>query len=156
MLDLTTVGAHSFWNGYDRATIYRIICLIESSETWVVDEDPKIQGALNCLAKVIDSFKGNIPNNLESLFITVIANIKMSKAVRLLQALEQLSSGFPAKLLMYAEETSNPDNKDTYSKYSEIFLKRNLIFERMQLLSRTFSFDRLNMITNTFEVLYDD
>jgi intracellular multiplication protein IcmW len=54
--------------------------------------------------------------------------------------------GSASKVLMYAEENSL-SGQDA----AGFFLKRNIVFERLRLLSRTFSEDRLKLVAEALE-----
>jgi intracellular multiplication protein IcmW len=61
--------------------------------------------------------------------------------LRLLQAIDTVHPGSASRVLMHAEET-NLGEQDP----SGFFLKRNIIFERLRLLSRVFSENRLTLV----------
>ena len=47
---------------------------------------------------------------------------------------------------MYAEENNTPDNI-----LAGLFLRRNIVFERLRLLSRVFSPDRFQLVLQALE-----
>jgi intracellular multiplication protein IcmW len=49
-------------------------------------------------------------------------------------------------LLMYAEENNTPDNT-----MANLFLRRNIVFERLRLLARVFSEERFDLVLKVLE-----
>lgn len=151
MPDLRNEAIHAFWDNYDRRTVYRIIVALEKVEAWSADRSPKVQALLEELGNVLDKVSQfNLPD--ESKLITLLAHISAGKALCLLQAFETLKTGTASRLLMYAEEHSEGPKQDPDAR---LFLKRNLIFERLQLLSRLFSPQRMALILRALERLHD-
>lgn len=74
--------------------------------------------------------------------------MRSSRALRLMQFLDVLKPGTASKLLVYAEEQTK-DGKS--NPYAELFLKRNLAFERLQLLARVFAPERINLVLKALE-----
>ena len=79
-------------------------------------------------------------------FVELAANIKTGRGLRLLQALDVAHPGSASKVLMYAEENSLGGTDP-----SGFFLKRNIVFERLRLLSRAFSESRLKLVSQALE-----
>ena len=153
MPDLHLDAVHAFWDSYDRRTLYRVIVAIERVEHWVLDSDEAIDSALIRLGEVMDQAGGEFELNQESAFIRVLATVRASRALRLLQALDVAKPGSASQLLMHAEGSNDeggtePKKKDPFAK---LFLRRNLIFERLQLLSRVFAPQRVSLILKALE-----
>lgn len=148
MPDMTRESVHAFWHDYDKRTLYRIVTSMEEIELWTSDDDPAVEAALLRLGERLDSVR-NIENIDEATVIKILANTRSARALRLMQFLDTLKPGTAAKLLMYAEEK----NKDSSKKDpdAELFLKRNLAFERLQLLTRVFSPERINLVLKGLE-----
>ena len=72
-------------------------------------------------------------------------------ALRILQALDIAKPGTASQLLMYAEEASAEGEGKTPDRCAQLFLRRNLVFERLQLLSRVFAPQRVSMILKALE-----
>ncbi|MFM8454671.1 MAG: type IVB secretion system protein IcmW [Gammaproteobacteria bacterium] len=151
MPDLRTDAVHAFWDSYDRRTLYRIVVALEKVETWATDKSPKVQALLEEFGTAIDRSR-NFDLKDESRMVTLLANISAGKALRLLQSLEGLKPGSASQLLMYAEEAEGAPKNDRHAK---LFLKRNLVFERLQLLARVFSPQRISLILRALEKLHD-
>jgi intracellular multiplication protein IcmW len=66
-----------------------------------------------------------------------------------MQFLDIVKPGTASKLLIYAEEHTK--DKDQVDKYADLFLKRNLAFERLQLLGRVFAPERINLVLKALE-----
>ena len=104
--------------------------------------------AIEHLGKELDDFETVDISKLahEATFVNLAGNLKSSRGLRLLQAIDLVHPGSASKILVYAEE-----NSMTGDESSGFFLKRNIIFERLRLLSRAFSEARLNLITRALE-----
>lgn len=145
MVDLSHKGSLKFWFEYKDATIYRVVTYMESVESWTVDDHPELESAVCSLGEVMDNV-GNIDLQKEDEFIRIAAYLKASRALRLLQAMDTAHPGAASKLLTYAEKQStSPDDAPG------LFLRRNVIFERLRLLTRVFSSERLALIQQTLE-----
>ena len=145
MPDLSWPAAHSFWRAYQDPTIYKVIALMEGVEAFTLDGDPELEDSLKKLGDTLDD-AGNIDLALESEMINLVAHIKTSRGLRLLMALDTAYPGAASKVLRYAEENSRSE-KDM----AGIFLKRNVIFERLRLLTRMFAKDRCQLIIKVLE-----
>jgi intracellular multiplication protein IcmW len=78
--------------------------------------------------------------------VILVSQLKTGRGLRILQALDTVHPGSASKILIHAEESSSTDTDP-----AGFFLKRNIIFERLRLLSRTFSEQRLQLITRALE-----
>ena len=90
---------------------------------------------------------GNVDLQEEDKFIQISSYIKIGSALRLLQCIDKAYPGAASKILMYAEEL----NTKTADKTSELFLRRNIVFERLRLLKRIFDEERLTRILKILE-----
>ena len=148
MPDMTLEAVHAFWHDYDRRTLYRIVTSMEGIEEWAADADPKVENLLLRLGSALDEIT-SFELNDEATLIKVLANLRSGRALRLMQFLDVLQPGTASKLLIYAEEQSkDPNNKN---RYADLFLKRNLAFERLQLLGRVFAPERINLVLKALE-----
>lgn len=148
MPDLSHQAASEYWSQFFDPSIYRVICFLESVETQTLDGDPELETAIQELGAAIDQMHFVDVNQLkhEEIFIRLIANLKTSRGLRLLQAIDQTHPGSASRVIMYAESAAgNPQEP------ASIFLKRNLAFERLRLLSRVFSESRLRLILKALE-----
>lgn len=151
MPDLHTDAIHAFWDSYDRRTLYRVIVSLERVEQWAVDQEEDIEPALLELGRTIDMAGDfDITKNEERL-LRILANTHASRAMRILQALDLAKPGTASQLLMYAEEASEDKNNKVGDRYAKLFLRRNLVFERLQLLSRVFSPQRISLVLKALE-----
>lgn len=148
MPDMSLEAVHAFWHDYDKRTLYRIVTSMEGIESWAADTDPKVEEALMRLGSYLDDISDFEIIN-EAVLIKVLANTRSSRALRLMQFLDVLKPGTASKLLIYAEEqTKDAAHKN---KYADLFLKRNLAFERLQLLGRVFAPERVNLVLKALE-----
>ncbi|MFY7698569.1 MAG: type IVB secretion system protein IcmW [Legionella sp.] len=148
MPDLSHQAAAKYWFEYPDPMIYRVITFMESVEDWTLDGDPTLEQAIETLGKELDHIESIDMNVLgqEDKFIRLVGQIKSGRGLRLLQAIDTIHPGCASKILIHAEETSMSSVDP-----SGFFLKRNIIFERLRLLSRVFSAYRLNMVTRAIE-----
>lgn len=153
MPDLRIESVHAFWDNYDRRVLYRVIAALESVETWAADLDPKIDEAIIKLGYAMDAAREVDFSGYEEKIINVLAYLRASRAVRILQTIDMLNPGSAAKLLSFAEEQVNLKSNKPIMYSAKLFLERNLVFERMQLLARIFSGPRVSLILNALEKL---
>lgn len=148
MPDLSQEAVHAFWHDYDKRTLYRIVTSMEGIEDWAADTDPKVDEVLMQLGNRLDEIS-DFEITDEAVLIKVLANMHSGRALRLMQFLDVLKPGTASKLLIYAEEqTKDVANKN---RYADLFLKRNLAFERLQLLGRVFAPERINLVLKALE-----
>jgi len=148
MPDFSKEAVHAFWHDYDKRTLYRIVTSLEGIENWAADDDPKVEEVLMRLGTALDEIK-DFEITDEAILIKILANTHSGRALRLMQFLDVLKPGTASKLLIYAEEqTKDPEHKN---KYADLFLKRNLSFERLQLLGRVFAPERINLVLKALE-----
>src|SRR5574338_413191 len=128
MPDMSLEAVHAFWHDYDKRTLYRIVTSMEGIENWAADDDPKVEETLLRLGACLDEIT-DFEITDEATLIKVLANMRSGRALRLMQFLDVLKPGTASKLLIYAEEqTKDPAHKN---RYADLFLKRNLAFERL-------------------------
>lgn len=148
MPDLSYKASSAYWNDYIDPMIYRVVTFLESVENFTLDGDPELEAVLTELGKTLDNLETVDLDNLNQhdTFIRIVGNIKSGRGLRLLQSLDVAHPGSASKILTHAEKT-------TFSTYDPagVFLKRNIAFERLRLLSRVFSEYRLYVITRSFE-----
>ncbi len=152
MPDLSKEAIHAFWDSYDRRTLYRVIMALEKVEHWAVDEDKEVEPAIVALGQAID-MASDFEIDDENLLVRMLANVKSSRAMRILQSLDMVKPGVASQLLMYAEESA--EDTSSSSRHSKLFIRRNLVFERLQLLSRVFAPQRLTLILKALEDDYE-
>jgi intracellular multiplication protein IcmW len=147
MLDLKS--ANEFWKNYDDPMIYRVIAFMETVENWTFDGNPEIEQAIERIGTRLDQLS-RFELGREEQFVTLCAHIKTSRILRLLQAIDTIDPGSASKVLMYAEENNSPDNL-----IAGLFLRRNIVFERLRLLARIFSAQRFELILKALEQEHD-
>ena len=151
MPDLHLDAVNAFWDSYDRRTLYRVIIALERVEHWVLDSDPAVEAALIRLGEVIDAVDTFDLQGKEAELIRILTNTRASRALRILQALDIKKRETAAQVLMYAEEANKPGHEKGIEEHAKLFLRRNLVFERLQLLSRVFNPSRLSLILKAVE-----
>lgn len=145
MPKLDLEASHEFWKNYDDPMIYRVIAFMETAEGWTLDGNPELEKVIADLGAAMDELT-SFELGKENQFVTLCAHIKSSRILRLLQAIDTIDPGSASKLLMYAEENNTPENT-----MAGLFLRRNIVFERLRLLARVFSQERLNMVLQALE-----
>lgn len=145
MPNLSYEAVHQFWREYQDPMILRVITFMESVEDWTLDGDKELEAEMKKLGEILEDI-GNIELQQENAMIEVLAHIKSGRGLRLLMCLDMAYPGAAAKVLMKAEETtkSQADN-------AGLFLRRNIVFERLRLLGRVFADDRLKLVTKALE-----
>ena len=148
MPDLSREAVNIFWCEYDRRTLYRIVTSMERVEDWTVDDVREIDLAFAVLGKTMEAHPEAEVEDLGNL-IKVLANVHTARALRIMQYLDSVKPGTASRILMHAEEATK--DKHASDPYAEMFLKRNLVFERLQLLARVFAPERVNLVIRALE-----
>ena len=78
----------------------------------------------------------------EDKFIQLATYLKAGRALRLLQSMDTAYPGAASKILMFAKSNAK-SNDDVFG----LFLRRNVVFERLRLLSRIFAADRFAIVS---------
>ena len=145
MPDLSHAAVHQFWQEFQDPTIHRVIAFMESAEDWTLDGNPALEEAINQLGHTLEDI-GNIDLQQEGLMLELLAHIKTGRGLRLLMCLDMAYPGAAAKVLMHAEELTQSDTDN-----AGLFLRRNIVFERLRLLGRVFAKDRLQLVLKGLE-----
>lgn len=135
MPDLSHLASAQFWFEYPDPMIYRVITFMESIETWTLDGETLLEKAIHQLGKELDTINKLDMDRIEyqDTFIRLICNLKSGRVLRLLQSIDAAHPGAASKLLMHAEEITEGAEDP-----AGIFLRRNIVFERLRLLGRIF------------------
>jgi intracellular multiplication protein IcmW len=148
MPDLSREAVHEFWSRYQDPNVYRVITFMEGVETWTLDGNPDVENALQLLGQELDNLAKVDLGQLgqQELFIKTACHVKAARVLRILQAIDTAHPGSASKLLIHAEEISQtPDDSPG------LFLRRNIVFERLRLLSRVFAPQRISLIMKALE-----
>jgi len=145
MPDLSNPASHRYWRDYRDPMIYRVVSFMEGVEDWTLDGDLELEDAMRKLGETLDDI-GNIDLQKEDDFIRLCVYIKAARMLRLMQCLDTANPGAASKLLMHAEGVSKSSED-----IPGLFLRRNIVFERLRLLARVFSAERLALLTNALE-----
>ena len=148
MPDLSHEASAQYWNDYLDPMIYRVVTFMESVENFTLDGNPELESAIQQLGNDLDDIAHIDLNTIahEDKIISLVGNIKSSRGLRLLQALDTVHPGSASKILIHAEETSLGSHNA-----AAFFLKRNIVFERLRLLARVFSEYRMNLVSRALE-----
>lgn len=145
MPKLDLQASHEFWRDYEDPMIYRVIAFMESAEEWSLDGDPALENAIDTIGEGLEQLT-RFELGKEDQFVALCCHIKTSRILRLLQAIDTIDPGSASKLLMYAEEHNSPENLS-----AGLFLRRNIIFERLRLLARVFAPERFDLLLKALE-----
>lgn len=148
MPDLSHAASAAYWNDYADPMIYRVVTFMESVESWTLDGDPALERAITQLGQELDDIASLDLGKLaqQDKIIRLVGNIKSGRGLRLLQAIDVVHPGSASKVLEHAEKTTTSSEDP-----SGFFLKRNIVFERLRLLSRAFSEHRLRLVLQALE-----
>lgn len=145
MPDLSLKACHEFWKNYNDPDVYRVVAFMESVEDWTIDGNQELERAIDRLGQVLDK-TGSIDLQSEDTIIKICTYLKASRTLRLLQCLDTAHPGAASKILNYAEKKTISKD-DVYG----LFLRRNVVFERLRLLQRVFSNKRFGIILKALE-----
>ncbi len=145
MPSLDLHASHEFWKNYEDPMIFRVIAFMESVENWTLDGNPELEAIIKAIGDKLDNIT-RLELSKEEQFVTLCAHIKTSRILRLLQAIDTIDPGSASKVLMFAEENNTPDNL-----LAGLFLRRNIVFERLRLLTRVFSPQRFELVLKALE-----
>lgn len=140
MPDLSVKGIEKFWHERSNSDIYKIISVMESVEDWSDIDNAALDKALNVLGSVLDNI-GYVDLKEEDKFIQIANNLKIGHMLRTIQVLDIAHPGAVAKIFLFAKENSiTPEDE------CGLFLRRNIVFERLRALARVFAESRLSAI----------
>lgn len=145
MPDLSHKAVHQFWKAYQDPTLYKVICFMEGVEDWTLDDHPLIETAMKKLAETLDKI-GSIDLKQGSDMVDLVAHLKTGRGLRVLMCLDQAYPGAASKVISHAEQNTKSD-----SDMAGVFLRRNVVFERLRLLSRLLSPERMKLVIKTLE-----
>jgi intracellular multiplication protein IcmW len=145
MPKLDLKSSHEFWKNYEDPMIFRVISFMETAEDWTLDGQPALEQTLDKLGENLDKLT-RFELGKEDLFVDLCCHLRTSRILRMLQAIDTIDPGSASKLLMYAEENNTPANP-----MAGLFLRRNIIFERLRLLARVFSPERFTTVLKALE-----
>lgn len=145
MPDLSLKACQQFWHEYQDPSIYRVVTFMEAVEDWALDGDPDLEAAIAQLGTALDDV-GAVDLQREEDLILLATYIKASRNLRLLQALDTAHPGAASKLLMYAE-----NNSYSMEDLCGLFLRRNIVFERLRLLTRVLAPERFELLRKVLE-----
>ena len=148
MPDLSTAAIQQFWSDYPDPMIYRVIAFMEGVEPFLDRDSPEFTQAIKTLGQTLDDLNAvNFGEFAEQdLQIAITTQLKTGVALRFLHAMDSIHPGCASKLLMYAEENSfSPEDNNS------LFLRRNIVFERLRLMARIFSPARFALVKSALE-----
>lgn len=145
MNDLTLEASHAFWFQYPDNSIFRVLVFMESVEAFTYDGHTGLEAAIAALAEEL-SQAGAFDLGQQEAFVSLGANVKMSRTLRMLQLLDTAYPGAASRVLVHSEE-----NTQTPADLCGFFLRRNVVFERLRLISRVFAPERVSLVIRALE-----
>lgn len=146
MPDLSYEACHEYWSKHPDPSVYKAICFMESVEDWAADSDAEVDQLFSDLGSALSGVE-DLELEYASEIIFVAAQVKASRKLMLMQILNESSPGYVARLLRHAEKSQ--ENK----KINQLFLKRNILFERLRLLGKIFDPQATKKIKEVLEVM---
>jgi intracellular multiplication protein IcmW len=147
MPNLDLKSSHEYWKDYEDPMIYRVIAFMESVESFTLDGDDTIETMMHKIGMAFESIE-KFELGKENEFIVMTTYLKISRVLRILQTIDTIEPGSASRLLMYAEEKGAEENVDSFTR---LFLRRNIVFERLRLLTRVFDPERFTTLLNALE-----
>ena len=144
MVDLSIAAARTFWQNFADPAVFRVIALLESVETALPEGEEAFESAMQGLGQALGD-SGSGLDVLPEDFVAIIAYLKTSRYLRLLQATDEVKPGTASSIIAHAERNTATDAA------AKLFISRNVIFERFRLLSRVLAPDRLKMLAEALE-----
>lgn len=148
MPDLSAAAIQQFWSDYPDPMIYRVIAFMEGVEPFLERSSPDFDVTIKALGNELDNINAINFNEFaeQDLQIAISTQLKTGTALRFLHAMDVIHPGCASKLLMYAEENSfSPEDNNS------LFLRRNIVFERLRLMARIFSPARFALVKSALE-----
>ena len=142
MVDISLKAAHEFWKSFQDSTVYRVIVLLECVERNYHDGNDNYENAMKELSEALTVMRNGDDLEDRQAMLEVLAYTKTSRYLRILQALDEVTPGAASRVIAEAEKSSR-DNQS-----AQLFLQRNIIFERFRLMPRVLASDRLEMLVS--------
>ena len=142
MADISLRAAHAFWSEFQDPTVYRAIVLLETVEQRYYDGDEVYEAAMQQLGDALGQMRPGDDLKNRDVMLDVLAYTKTSRYLRILQALDEATPGAASRVIGAAEK-SKLDHRG-----AQLFLKRNIIFERYRLMPRVLAAERLDLIVS--------
>jgi hypothetical protein len=142
MADISLSAAHAFWSEFQDPTVYRAIVLLETVEQRYYDGDEVYEAAMQQLGDALGQMRPGDDLKNRDVMLDVLAYTKTSRYLRILQALDEATPGAASRVIGAAEK-SKLDHRG-----AQLFLKRNIIFERYRLMPRVLAAERLDLIVS--------
>ena len=144
-VDMSVEGCQRFWANFQDKSVSKIIELMEQVEDWTLDHDAEVAKKLEALGEALaNAPTGRTVDDFDKI-LSLCVYLRMSVKLRFMQAMDQLDPGSAARLIQYAEKNQFS------SSDAGLFLKRNIIFERMRMIARILQPERLDTLRKTLD-----
>ena len=142
LADISLRAAHEFWHGFQDAAVYRAIVLLETIERNYFDGDSVYEASMEQLGHALGSMRPGDDLKDREQMLQVLAYMRTSRYLRVLQALDEVTPGAASRVISAAEKSKRSNES------AQRFLQRNIIFERYRLLPRVLSAERLELVVD--------
>ena len=107
MPDLSYKACQKFWSEYSDKNVYKVTSFMECTEDWTLDTDnnSELEKAISNLGKTLDKV-GKVEIRDPQALIEIISYLKITRLLRILQAIDSANPGAASKILVKAEELS--------------------------------------------------
>ena len=148
MSELSIDVVQKFWHSFPDKMIYRVVSFIDGVEKWTFDENPEFEEIIETIGLELEDLGKVDMTKLghELHFIQIANHMHFSRALRFLHVIDAAHPGAASRLLAHAEEITDSSEDD-----AGLFLRRNIVFERLRLLGRVFSEERLKLILSALD-----
>ena len=144
MADLSHKSSIEFWQSFMNGAVYPIIEFIEGTEHFAEENNANLAEDIQRVGQFLESAT-SLADDSEEHLVKICAPLYLSQKLRIMQLTDALSPGYATKMIKKAEEKALED------KSCEIFLKRNLLFERLRIVSRIFTEERIQLVQGLYE-----
>ena len=142
LADISLAASHEYWSGFQDEAVYRVIVLLETIERNYYDGQADYEQSMSRLGDALSLMRPGDDIKEREALLDVLAYTKTSRYLRILQALDEVTPGAASRVIAAAEK-SKRDNVA-----AQLFLSRNIIFERFRLLPRVLANERLELVVS--------
>lgn len=148
MVELSLKASHQYWMGFTGdPNVYQAIAALDSVEKWVFDNEPRVQELLKEFGDKLDTIDNKFDLKKKNLFLEVGCYLHTSTVLMAMQTMNLASPGSASNILSFAEK----ERLDGSNKVAELFIRRNVAFERLRIIAKVFSPERLKLITSALK-----
>lgn len=135
-------------------TLSRLLILMDSKDSWVIDSDPEFLDLLASLVSQCEdaSFAGQVEGVAQSAqLVEVFALLCSSRFIRVLEMLDRSQPGFVSRLTVSIGRVGGESEV-----FASLYYERLLIVHRCELLGQIFSPARIERIARNIKLFGGD